>query len=267
MPVLSDSAYSNVETILQKARVILNDAEVLQGDVLTDTYAGMPALVNLAYEQVQRKLAEAGVETFIGYAWLVGIPAMPTLDPEARIQITDTGFQIYYPSGVGNSQGTTPQLPQDLICPLKLWERQTGTSNYATEMAQKNDGIPSYVQQTFLWHWEWHSGYFGNYGLDALIFRGAQQVQDVKLKYERHLSDISAVTDPVPIRGVDAAAAYYVAKIFAASRGSQLAPAFAGEGEKEIEMLQNIAARRAQRKKIRRRPYSGQWSRYGWPVM
>lgn len=253
MPVLGGSAYGMVADILRRARVILNDAEIPGGDVLTDTYPGALPLVNIAYDTIVKKLASVGAEVFTDYVWLLAIPAIATVDPEARIIVTDSGTNRIYPSGVGNAAFVTPILPADMIVPLKVWERQAGTANFAVPMKQANDGLLNFAQALYLVDWEW-GAYQGN---DCLMFRGAQQVQDVKVKYEKQFWSLAAVTDPVPIRGVDNAAAYQVAKIFAAARGSAVAAAFDKDGQEEIFLLQSMAVQRSQRQRGRRIPYSG----------
>jgi len=247
-PILT-SAYNTCEDVLNRIRTIVNDSEIAGGDVITDTAPFTFQLLNGAFERVQLELARVGVETLIEYAWLIGLPSMPTVDPEGRLTVDDTGANITYPNGVGNVYSLTPQLPVDLVMPLKLWERQNGTTNFAVSMAQPNTGLSNISQQTYLIDWEWES--------DALLFRGALQSQDVKIKYEKHLPLLVASTDPVPIRGVVNAAAYQGARIFAESRGGAVAPAFKLEADYEIMLLQQVAARRRQRKQVRRNPYSG----------
>jgi len=83
MPVLGSSTYQTVETILSRARMILNDSEVVGGDVLTDTAPFTFDLVNGAYEKVQADLSTYGIETYVTDWWLIGLPVMPTVDPEA----------------------------------------------------------------------------------------------------------------------------------------------------------------------------------------
>ena len=55
-------------------------------------------------------------------------------------------------------------------------------------MKQPNDGLLNMVQQQCLIDWEWLG--------DALRFRGALSVRDVKIKGEKHLPLLSAPTDP-----------------------------------------------------------------------
>lgn len=260
MPVITSSAYVTVETVLMRARAILDDAAIPQGDLLTDDYAGVFSLVNSAYERIQVELAASGVETMKNYAWLIGLPAMPTIDPEARIIVTDNGTLIIYPgTGLGDLSFSEPLLPADLLVPLRLWERQTATQNYRSEMKEPNGGLLSLVQQLFLIDWEWGSYQSG----DALMFRGAQQVQDVKIEYEKILAQVSAVTDPLPMRGVTNAAAYQVAKMFTAGRGGEMADGFGKEGEAEIQLIIDKNSRKRQRKRQRRVPYSGRGFRTG----
>lgn len=267
MPSIVGSSFTTVGAIVQAARAIINDSQIAGGDILTDTYSGTIPLVNIAYRNVQKELAAVGVQTFLDYCWLLAIPPVPQPDPECRVLVTDTGTQITYPNlAVFNPVPSplnfnTPRLPSDLIVPLKLWERPNGTTLFPVPMNQPNDGNLTLAQQTYLIDWEWASYQSG----DALIFRGALQAQDVKVKYEKALPNVAIVSDPVPIRGVDNAAAYQVAKAFSSGRGSEVSPQFLAEAREEIYLLQAIAVRRSQRKRSRRQPYSGMGSSYNWP--
>lgn len=253
MPILASSAYNTAEDILLRIRMILNDSEVAAGDVLTDAAPFTFTVLNIAFERVQLELAKVGVETMSTEAWFIGLPTMPTIDPEARLIIDDTGTNIIYPNGVGNAFSNTPQLPTDLILPLRLSERQTNTTNQPNRMLQPNGGIRSDNQGQNLIEWEWKN--------DGLRMRGATQSQDVKLLYEKHLPVLAATTDPVPIRGVGNAAAYFGAVAFCESRGGAVAGAFKIDAMEEITLLQQISARRRQRKQVRRQPYSGRGGR------
>lgn len=260
MPVLATSAYATVSNVLNRIRMILNDSEVAGGDVLTDTAPFTFDVVNGAFERVQLELARVGIEVQTAEAWLLALPVVSPVDPEARLIIDDTGTNIIFPNGIGNVFSLTPQLPVDLILPLRIWERQSGTANFTgPPMKQPNGGLLNMQQQTFLVDWEWKA--------DGLRFRGALQVQDIKVLYEKHLPILAAPTDPVPIRGVVNAAAYEGAKIFCESRGGAVAPSFATHAEEEIFLLQQLSARRRQRKQVRRQPYSGRGGRNQQPII
>jgi len=254
MPVLASSSYVTCEDVLNRMRVFADDSEVAGGDVLTDTAPYTFSMVNSGFERVQIELARVGVETMQKESWLIGLPIMPIQDPEARMVVDDSGCNILYPNGSGDIFSNTPQLPTDLILPLRLWERQTGTTGYlGRPMQQPNDGLLDIAQQTYLIDWQWSE--------DGLRFRGATQSQDVKILYEKALPKLIAPTDPVPIRGVLNAAAYWAVKPFIESRGGMIAPAIKQAAMEEIVLLQQIAARRRQRKQVRRKPYSGIGSR------
>jgi hypothetical protein len=256
MAILGSSSYNTCADVLSRMRFIVNDTEVSGGDVLTDVAAFSFSALNSGFEHVQLELAKVGVETMTKEAWLIGLPSMPSVDPEARMVVDDTGTNILYPNGVGNVLANSPQLPTDLVLPLRLWERQNATTNIlGPPMNQPNNGLLDIPQQTFLIDWEWKS--------DGLRFRGAMQSQDVKILYEKALPRLVAPTDPVPIRGVVNAAAYWAVKPFIESRGGAIALAIVASAGAEILLLQQISARRRQRKQTRRQPYSGRGGRCG----
>jgi hypothetical protein len=253
MPVIASSAYNTAEDLLVRVRTILNDSEVIGGDIITDQAPFSFDLLNAAFERVQLELAKVGVEVATAEAWLIGLPIMPTIDSEGRMIVDDTGCNIFYPNGVGNVFSLTPLLPADLILPLRLWERPTNTANYAEPMRQPNAGLSNMQQSQYLCDWEWKA--------DGLRFRGATQSLDVKILYEKHLPRLAAPSDPAPIRGVVNAAAYFAATIFAESRGGAIAVQAKATAMEEIFLLQQISARRRQRKQVRRGPYSGRGGR------
>jgi hypothetical protein len=255
MPVLQTTTYNTAEDVLNRLRVIVNDSEVAGGDILTDTAPFTFQLLNGGYEKVQIDLAVAGIETFTLDWWLIALPIMPTVDPEGRMVIDDSGCNILYPNGVGNVYAGVPQLPTNLVLPLVLAERQTGSTNPAAEMNQPNGGIRSDAQQLFLLDWEWKA--------DGIRTRGALQSQDLKITGEAQLPQLTVPTQLVPIRGVTNAVAYAAAVIFAESRGGIIAPEFKAHADEEIFRKLQTSARRRQHKQVRRRPFSGRGGRRG----
>jgi hypothetical protein len=254
-PYGGGSAYNSAEDVLTRLRAIVNDSEVPGGDILTDAAPFTFTILNGGYERVQLELAKAGIETFTLDWWLIGLPIMPTIDPEARMVIDDTGCNILYPNSVGNVYSAVLQLPTNLVLPTVLSERQTATTNSAAEMNQPNGGITSDVQQLFLGDWEWKA--------DGIRTRGALQSQDLKIVGEAKLPQLTTPSSAVPIRGVINAAAYYAAMIFAESRGGIIAPEFKAHADEEIFLRLQVSARRRQHKQVRRRPFSGRGGRRG----
>jgi hypothetical protein len=125
MPVVPSSAFNTAEDVLTRVRTIINDSEVTGGDVLTDTAPFTFDLLNAGYEQVQSELVTVGVEVALTEAWVLNLPALTSLDPEARLVLDDTGCNIIYPDPSLNIIAVSPQLPVDLVQPMRVWERRT----------------------------------------------------------------------------------------------------------------------------------------------
>jgi hypothetical protein len=253
MPVLASSAYNTAEDVLNLTRAIINDSEVAGGDVLTDTAPFTFTILNGGYARVQLELAKAGIETAKTEWWLIGLPSMPTVDPEARMVIDDTGCNILYPDGAGDVFSMVPQLPVNLVFPFDLYERQTDTVYEARKMRQSLTNIPSANQDLYLIDWQWQA--------EGLRTRGALQSQDLKIVGEQTLPQLAATTDPVPIRGVLNAAAYFAAMIFSEGRDGEVAPTWAERAQEEIFLRIQVNARRRQHRPVRRRPYSSRGAR------
>ena len=178
----------------------------------------------------------------------MALPTVPSVDPATRVFVDDTGVHIRTATGVGNSDTATPILPVDLLIPLLVWERANGSTDYPREIKIPKEGLRPCNQGGVLNQWEWSN--------DQLLFLGATQSRDVLMKYAYHFNPLSAPTDPVPIRGVQNAAAFYVAAMFAASRGSPVAQQFQAQGTEALDQFKNRTARKKQRTSHRRRPYS-----------
>lgn len=255
MPVLGSTSYNSAGDVSRRLRTIVNDSEISGGDILTDDAPFTFEILNGAYERVQLELAKAGIEVSITYAWLIGLPIMPTVDAEARMVIDDTGCNILYPTGTGDVFAAAPQLPVDLVLPLDLFERQTGTTQLAGRLSQPAGGLRSADQQLTLCEWEWKA--------DGIQTRGALQSQDLKIEYEKQLPKLVVPEDPVPIRGVVNAAAYFGALIYSESRGGAIAPQYKEHADEEIFLRLQVSSRRRQRMPSRRRPYSGRSRGFG----
>ena len=238
--------------------MILDDSEVAGGDILTDDAPFTFEILNAGFERVQAELSAVGVEDYQDVAWIIGIPALTILDPEARILIGDQETVLAYPNGVNDANFATPTLPSNLNRPLECWERQSGPTDYTgPRMRQaRGNGLLNMIQQQFLIDWDWRN--------NQIVLRGATQIQDLKVRYDQQLARIAAPTDPVPIRGVVNAAAYNAACFFCESRGGAVSPLFRADGDREIDLLRKMSSRRRQRIPTRRRPYSGRRGGRGW---
>jgi hypothetical protein len=248
LPVIASSAYNTASQVLNRARAAINDARIPGGDVLTDGAPFTFEYLNSAFEHIQYELALSGIETLAAEVWMLAVPVVPFSDPATRVLIDDTGTHIVTATGASSSNQATPILPVDMVAPLRLWERANGATDPPSPMKQPSDGLTEGYQCENLLIWEWLN--------DAITMVGATRVQDLRLRYEKHLAQLSAVTDPLPIRGVENAAAFFVAEMFAEARGSELAAGFGTAGDNALFQFRGRSARRNQHSPRRRKPFS-----------
>jgi hypothetical protein len=253
MPV--STPFDTAQYVTNAARVIVNDAGLsLAGNLLADTQPYTVTLLNMAYRTLQEDLTDAGVETMAKETTIVGITVSgaPT-DPGIYAQLSYTGYN----NGVANFPTTT--LPTDMVGPLRLAERTTGSTQQFVPMFPVNDGLPSCAKQSRLVYWDWRG--------DAIWLLGALQSNDIRIRYNQFLPELilTGLGSPssVLILRSDRALAYKIAQIFAEGRGSELAASFKASYEEYLSKITRRTSRRKQRGQHRRMRYHA-GSRGGW---
>jgi hypothetical protein len=232
MPVVGSTAYNTAGQITALVRSLLNDAA---GNLFTD--AVLLPYVNSAYRKVQRALANIESGSFLSDNVLLVVTAVAQADASAQVSITDA---------------TAPpnQLPTDLLVPMKLWERASGSSDDFIEMTDLtgHDGLPSEPQTQMLRYWEWRA--------DGLYFLGATRDTQIRLRYQKSYPDLTDATSPVLVRHAQEAIAYAAAAMAGAARGAPQAERWDGAAADAIEDLIVRATQREQQTTRRRRPFS-----------
>lgn len=263
MPILPpnpQSPYDTVETVLNFARVIANDAEVsIDGDLLANTQPETLPFLNLAWREFQDMLVDNGVENRIEEIILTNFSPCFANDPSAQPYIG------YTESWDGTGFQKEPLLPGDMIEPLRLWQRQTGTDSAFVPMNPANDGLYSSFQYSYQQLWDWRN--------DRIYLNGANVFIDFRCRYSAYFNDFALNPDDsfpstarVPVLRSAQALAYLLVGTFAGGRGSDYYAALLAKSEKCMAPLFNRTARKKQRVNHRRRPY-GSGSRsclYGW---
>jgi hypothetical protein len=231
MPVVGSSAYNTAGQITSLVRSLLNDS---QGNLFTD--AVLLPYVNSAYRKMQRAIGDAGGGGFIQDDVLLVVTAVTQTDTSLQVSITDAT--------------APPNLPTDLLVPVKLWERPNGSTQDFLEMVDlsQHGGLPSRVQDMTLSVWEWRA--------DGIYFLGATQDTQIRLRYLKAFPDLTDATSPVLVRNAQEAIAYAAAALAAWSRGSPLAEKWDEAASDAIEDLVSAAVRREQQSARRRRPFS-----------
>jgi len=208
------------------ARAIVNDAfQNGQGRILTDQASFTLSYLNSAQRILQNKLANAGVSNFVKDNYLLlGLP--PVVQPDTTVQVT-IDWQGYYNGTQTFAEWT---LPQDLLVPLDLRERLSGSipsANRFVLMRRPQSGIPSRSQIGVLGEWEWRN--------DKIAMVGATSIRDLQLRYEARLPLVASNANfseaKILIRDSADAMAWRVAYLFANARGAQQAPMLNAEFE------------------------------------
>ena len=250
MPGLGSSAFNTAGQITSLVRSLLND---VAGHVYNDV-ALLPYL-NSAYRKVQRSIANIAGATFIEDDVLMILPAVVTPDPSMQTILSDTGY-FNGTSSVSAYGGAPTLIPSDMVAPLKLWERQSGSSDDFDDMIDLTDrgGLPSNVQGPFFIYWELRS--------DGICFLGATEDQQIRLRYKKSYPDLTDPTSVVLVRNAQEAIAYFTASLAAGARGAPQADKWTTAAEDALEDLLQRETHQLQSRPRRRRPY-GRRGGYG----
>lgn len=253
-PILA-APYDTAETVLQFARVELNDAiQSIGGEVLTDTAAFTQPYFNLGYRRLQQVMADLGSVRTNGHTYLPGIPPAGTTDPGTQVLLTWT----YYFDGAGNYYvpPSVSVLPFDMMEPIKIKQRPSGQQMWYSPVSCAPQGVPSETKLQIQRHWMWRE--------DGLVMTGATAAIDLEIDYIAYLADI-VNNSPLPstpwyqqqvpiVRCADALACFIAAKVGAA-RGDVDAQALDDKGVAETKMIVNRQYRSRQRVNQRRKSY------------
>lgn len=253
MPVVTlnqFAPYPTVGDVLQLARVKVNDAfgpNGLAGDLLATSQPATPVLAKSAWRQLQAQLADNGFDKLVKEIVITNFPKVYAQDTAVRVYIEWEGCydgSVYYKQSDGFAA-----LPQDMIVPKTVYERQTGTANEFREVIPWDGPFPEGQQSERLQWWAWEN--------DQLYFKGATVATDLKIRYASWLPDIDTTQDSteIPIMWADEALACLIAEKYSRPRGSTQADGLLAQAQVEIEKLCNRTARRKAPITYRRRPF------------
>ena len=232
MPVVGTTAYNTAGQVTSLVRSLLNDAA---GNLFTD--AVLMPYTNAAYRKVQRALGNVQSGTLLSDDVLLVVAAVTAVDASLQVSISD-------------STAPPNQLPTDLLVPLKLWERASGSSDDFAEMTDltNHGGLPSQPQDVALQFWEWRT--------DGVYFIGATQDVQIRLRYQKSYPDLVDAASPILVRNAQEAIAYFTAAMASAARGAPQAERWDAAGVDALDDLLTRATQREQHAGRRRRPYT-----------
>jgi hypothetical protein len=239
--------YPSINAIMNVARARLNDtANSIDGDLLTNDAPAAQTYLTMAFHWYQEMCAAAGVETLIKSTVLSGFPARATQDVADEAWITWEGCSD------GVNQYESLVLPQDMIQPLSIWRRPSGTINtFGTPMKLADDGLPT-----------WFDCHVFDWRQDGIYLYAEQYAQDFRLRYSAYQPelDIAQPNSLVPMMRCENQMGARVAFEFCSALSGSSNPdtlALSALADKEFETgASSRTVRRKQRMNLRRQPYN-----------
>jgi hypothetical protein len=210
--------------------------------------------LNSSIRELYRELRNVGQPTLIkDNIILIGLP--PINSPVNGLAQADPAVQTYLSVGGyfdGVSLWPNLTLPEDLLYPERVWERQTDSNDVFLPMTQVTFGLPSRAQVWCLNEWEWRN--------DNINFLGALQERDIRLRYYAALPQFFSETldftsTYVPIMDCTDAVAYKTAVKYARMLGSPGLTDLAAEAAQQMFQLKNANTRRSQSVNYERIPF------------
>lgn len=207
------------QTPLTEAKVLLNDPS---GNIYSD--ASMLPLLQKAYAELQTKMM------------LNGLPVMK----EASTAVTVNAGTLSLSDGAG--------LPSDFIYPIELGERPAGSvATVRYEDMDEMDWEPDTPATDRLLYWNWRE--------EEIKFIGATTNREVRIRYMKGLTRITATTTPLAVNNCTTFLAARSAAIAALVLGSNpsRAEALNADAGMALTDLLGILVKRGQGLGIRRR--------------
>lgn len=244
-------AYDNAEYVLNHARAALNDVmESPAGDILTDDWPSTWTYLNQGKRLVEHELASNGVEFNVKEQIFFNIPPVQNIDPSQQVWISQSGYFD------GASNHANPNLPGDLIVPLRLWERFSGTQNPFFQIEPAVDGLSGTLMQVQMFrYWDWRT--------DAIYLPGATMLNDIRMRYVSYSPELTGPSSVVPFRRSALAIAFMAAWCFANPRGAVNAPTLLAMAQTEMDQIVHSTTHKKQRRLAQKRAYGGStgWDR------
>jgi len=261
-PPTAVAPYDSLESVLNLARTRLNDAiQAIGGDILTDIQPFTATMTNSAWRKLQTYLANLGYSKykrkFFGYA----LPITATFDPA----LPNSWSWTYYFDGVSYWGPPASILPSDLICPLRLSERQTGSNSRFVPMRMCPDGLPEYSKKPWNGYFEWKN--------DMIFIPGSTNSMDFEVEYAAFDADFVTTNNvlgdpttnpattpsnmPVPIMRSQSALANYLCIEVVLGRDDIDVNSFMTAAESDArQIMNNSDVKLKQRTPVQRGSYS-----------
>ncbi len=256
------NALAVLEDIMNNARAIANDAyNGGAGEILTDTAPFTIQYINSSLQELQDRLENnAAVTLTVDNFIITGLEAVAGTDPSLQTFIDYSGYYSLNSSGVPILIDATKQLPDDLMVPQKLWERQTGSNLPFVPMTQPMEGLISMSQTPSFAQWELRESPNPGQG-QAIWFRGATVNRDIRIRYQKREANVAAGSNftniLIDLPGASNALAYLIAFRYVMSRNPDTAPIVRSQADYYIREIIKRVVRQKQGVQYQRQAYGG----------
>lgn len=253
--------YDTVNSIINTVKTRLNSqTSNPQKDIVITNQPYMQQCFNTAWRKFQAYLADKGYIRFTSEVILTNLGAKISQDPAVQPFIDWNGYDN------GTTLDPTIQLPQNLILPMRLWQRVTGQFAEFSPICLWLDGMPSIPPTPYTQTAEWRG--------DTIYFTGFNQAIDLRVRYANYIGDFVEANglpwymQPVPVvRALDSLSLYVCAEIAMSRPDLELdTVAFSQGAEAAANLIVNRDIRQKQRVNVRRLSRSGrlEGSQGGW---
>lgn len=230
--------YDPLIVALQFAQVRLNAINKAAGDFLEASQEWTQQASNGAWRKIEEALTDLKFSGMRDEIAIPNVPALTSTDPTSYTALGWSGFWN------GTAFIPAPVLPQLLVRPLRVWERQTGSNATWTPMELNSTGLGSQQKQQRNYEWQWEG--------DTIRMPGSTVAMDLRIEFLQAFPDfVQSGNMPwymqqIPIsRCADALAWYICAEVAASVQGNPdidpnglLTPeSFAGRGEAALKLL------------------------------
>ena len=242
-----------VDSVLNLVRTkMLDTIGSLAGDILTDAQPFMQEYANAGWRELQFFLATLGYSVFkmpfIGLAY----PVVDSVDPALWTSLTWSNF--VNASGTEYAPPVVTVLPQNMILPLKVSERLTGSQSRFQHMQMAQDSLPETRKGPYNGFWIWEN--------NTLYMPGSIYSMDLRMELAIYLPDFVTVgtvlwnQQPVPIVRAKTALAYFICDEIVQAR-EDLSGSFTAKAQAAARQIYNIEVSQKQRVPTQRRPFCG----------
>jgi len=263
--------YPTIADIFNMARIEINDAfkgatqTQGEGRIFINTWPPIITHLNEAIYQFKRDIENFGGTTKREETFYTAIPIINSSagsgvpNPSVYQYLSFDGFW----DGLG-PLNVAIKLPTDLIAPLEVQTRATGSNLTYGRIDPAVDGLPSVYQDYTLGQWEWRG--------DSIYWNGSTVQQDIRLRYEADISTFATTLDPstfdtvtVPYLDCAQPLALYCAYIFCSNKlPTGGANDLLARYNSVMSRIANRYSRQKQRTAYARIPYGTNGDIFGW---